>query len=139
MRRKRHHSYLILIVRSDLATSVKGQLYNDIYDRLSNVLRPFLGTETFRKCNSAQTKQARNKQLYRFHIKIRRWHRLVQVVGWIAVFLANAIPSAVFNKHMDKEFETYVARFSLRKSRIMGLIKQHWFDAPNLIHHVGGN
>ena len=139
MGRKHRHSYLILIVRNGASTSVKGQLYSDVYDRLPNVLRPFLGTETFRKSNSAQTKKARNMQLYRFHVKIRRWHRLVEVVGWVAVFLANAIPSAVFNKHTDKEFETYVARFSLRKPRIMQLIKQHWFDAPDLISRVGGN
>ena len=128
-------SCLILIVSNDLSTSVKGQLYNEVYNRLPNVLRPFLGTETFHKSNSAQT---RNKQLYRFHVKIRRWHRLVEVVGWVAVFLANAIPSAVFYKQTNKEFETYIASFSLQKPRIMRLIKQHWFDAPDLIHHVGG-
>jgi hypothetical protein len=116
---------------------VKSHLAHEVYDEISPDLQSFIGTGALGSNSMEPISNGRKQQLYRFYRQLQRWHKIVTVVGWVAIFLGHTIPTSKITNSTNAEFDQLLSEFSLQRPRIFALIDRHWPEALTLIKMIG--
>lgn len=110
-------------VAKEIRVRVSGELFN---------LGKSTRAKTVEKVEASKVRQV-TKQLR----KMKRWHRIASIVGWVGILLSDWMLSHWVNEANDEVFERFVGFYATQRPTILEMLHKYWNDAPALLRMSG--